>query len=732
MSDNKRINNIKNKQNKNQKTKNRKTRNQKIKSKIENKLKKEDLEKEIKKFKNKKKINFKKESRKNRNISEPVGMISRKKRMKWEMIIAILLLLALSIRIGYIQFVQGSELQSMAYMQQTLDRNINPKRGTIYDATGKVVLAVSSTVETITVTPTNIKKDDREKIALALSNIFSLDYEKVLKKVSKRSSIETIAKKVDKEKADELRIWMQNNNITSGINIDEDTKRYYPFNNLASQIIGFCGSDNQGLDGIEAIYDEILKGSKGKITNLRDARGGDIGDSAEQYIDAIDGDDLILTIDSTIQGIAEKYLKEACIDNKCTDGGNIIVMNPKNGDILAMAGYPNYNLNEPYSPNSEELKASWDSMQQSDKTKALQGMWRNKAISDTYEPGSTFKLVTASAALEEKIAEVDKQGEFSCTGGIEIAGVRIKCWRYYRPHGSESLRQGLMNSCNPVFIGLGQKLGVAKYYDYLEKFGFLRKTGIDLPGEAGSIFLKEEKVGPVELGTISFGQRFEVTPLQMITMVSTIANGGTYIKPRVVKATINSQTHEKTEIEVIKKDRVISEETAKNVLSMMESVVAEGTGKNSQVKGYRIGGKTGTSEDGVNTGKYVTSFIGVAPISDPTVAVLITLYNPTGEGGHQGGGVAAPIGSQLFGEILPYLEVVKDGLTEEDQVVQIEVPNIEGKSLKEAESILKENNLVLTINNQQEGMDKENTIVKNQIPKANIRVKEGSNVYIDW
>lgn len=484
--------------------KKKKTPKQKVKKKIEKQLKKQDIDKEIKKLKNKKPINFKKLNKKNRNIPEPVGTLSKKKRMKWEMIIAVFLLLALTFRIGFIQFVQGSELQSMAYMQQTLDRSINPKRGTIYDATGNTILAVSSTVETITVTPTNIKKEDREKIAIAFSNIFSLDYETVLKKVSKRSSIETIVKKVDKEKADELRIWMQNNNINTGINIDEDTKRYYPFNNLASQIIGFCGSDNQGLDGIEAIYDETLKGSKGKITKLRDATGGDIGDTSEEYIDAIDGDDLILTIDATIQGIAEKYLKEACIDNVCTDGGNIIIMNPKNGDILALAGYPNYNLNEPYSPNTEELKNTWGSISQSDKTKALQGMWRNKAISDTYEPGSTFKLVTASAALEENITQVDKEGEFSCTGSIEIAGVRMKCWRYYRPHGSESLRQALMNSCNPVFIGLGQRLGVSKYYEYLNKFGFLRRTGIDLPGEAGSIFLKEEKVGPVELRHNSF------------------------------------------------------------------------------------------------------------------------------------------------------------------------------------------------------------------------------------
>lgn len=711
--------------------KKKRTLNQIIKKKAEKNVRKNDNKKELKKLKNKKTINFNKISKKDINKAKVIGTLEKKKRMKWELIIAVLLLFTLSVRLAFIQFVQGSELQSMAYMQQTLDRNINPKRGTIYDSTGKTILAVSSTVETVSVTPTTIKKEDREKIAKALSQIFELDYEKVLKKVSKRSSIETIVKKIDKEKADELRIWMQNNNITSGINIDEDTKRYYPLNNLASQVIGFCGSDNQGLDGIEALYDETLKGSKGKITKIRDAKGGDINNSTEEYTDATDGKDLILTIDSTIQGIAEKYLKEACIDNVCTDGGNIIVMNPKNGDILALAGYPNYNLNDPYMTSVEEDKASWSTLSQSDKTAKLQAMWRNKAISDTYEPGSTFKLVTASASLEEKIAEVDKAGEFCCTGGIEIAGVRMKCWRYYRPHGSESLRQALMNSCNPVFIGLGQKLGVHKYYEYLNKFGFLRKTGIDLPGEAGSIFLKEEKVGPVELGTIAFGQRFEVTPIQMITMVSSIANGGTYVKPRVVKATVDSKTGERQEVEVVKKDRVISEETAKNVLSMMESVVAEGTGKNSQVKGYRIGGKTGTSEDGVNTGKYVTSFIGVAPISDPSIAVLITLYNPTGEGGHQGGGVAAPIGSQIFGEVLPYLEVVKDNKTEEQVKNDVQVPNIEGKSIKEAESILKENNLKLVINNEQEGIDKENTIIKEQTPKAGVKVKEEANIYVE-
>lgn len=497
---NNRQNKINNFKNKNNKENIKKTGRQKLKKRLEKEINSQDNNREINKLKKKKPLNFKKINKKIANsIGKIPGDITRKKNMKIELIIAIILLTGLSLKIAYIQFVQGDELEAMAYKQQTLDRKINPKRGTIYDSTGKVALAVSSTVETVSVNPVNIAKEDKEKVATALTNIFELDYETVLKKVTKRSSIETIVKKVDKEKTDKLRIWMQENNINKGINIDEDTKRYYPYNNLASQVIGFCGSDNQGLDGIEAIYDEKLKGEKGKIVKQTDATGGEIEKTSEDYIEAIDGDDLILTIDSVIQGIAEKYLKEACIDNECTDGGNIIIMNPQNGDILALAGYPNYNLNEPYSPNTEELKQMWDSMEQSEKTKSMQAMWRNKGVSDTYEPGSTFKLVTASASLEEKIAEVDKEGQFSCTGSIEVAGVRIKCWRYYRPHGAESLRQALMNSCNPVFIGLGQKLGVHKYYEYLNKFGFLKRTGIDLPGEAGSIFLKEEKVGPVEL-----------------------------------------------------------------------------------------------------------------------------------------------------------------------------------------------------------------------------------------
>ena len=658
--------------------------------------------------------------------------LSTKKRMRNILFIIFIIIAVLIGRLGYIQLIDGKNLSILAYEQQTLDRYINPKRGTIYDCKG-TVLAQSSTVETVTVNPGNIKKEDKEMVAKKLTEIFDLNYEAVLKKVTKRSSIETIAKKVEKSKADELREWMDENNITTGINIDEDTKRYYPNNNLAAQIIGFCGSDNQGLDGVEAKYDKTLSGTKGAIKRHTDAKGGEIGEEGETYVAAVDGDDLILTIDANIQSIVEKYLKEACIDNVCTDGGNIVVMNPKNGDILAMATYPDYNLNEPYAAYTEELKGIWDTAEQAEKTKSLQAVWRNRAIADTYEPGSTFKTITSSAALEEGlVTDIDKQGQFACTGGIEVAGVRIKCWRYYRPHGPESLRLALMNSCNPVFIGLGQKIGVHTYYSYLQKFGLLEKTGVDLPGEAGSIFLTENKAGPVELATISFGQRFEITPLQLVTAVSAIANGGSLIQPRIVKAIVDSETKEKTEIETKVKSQVISKDTSEKVLSMMESVVSEGTGKNAKVAGYRIGGKTGTSEDGVNTNKYVTSFIGVAPIEDPQVVMLITLYNPTGEGGHQGGGVAAPVGGQIFREILPYLEVNKGNQDEIETVEQVTVPNIVGMTIKEAEKTVKELGLELSVENFSEELDKENIIISGQTPTEGVVVNKGSKIFINY
>ena len=563
----------------------------------------------------------------------------------------------LCIRVGIIQFAEGEKWSKKSEEQRNSSRSLIANRGTIYDASGEIVLAQSSSVETVTVSPVNIPIEKKEDVAKILSEIFEIDYDKVLKRLNKYTSIENIARRVDREKTNRLREWMENNNCYDGINIDEDTKRFYPYSTLASHVIGFIGSDNQGLDGIEAKYNDILTGKNGSISKVLDAKGKQIENTSELFSDSTKGNDIILTIDMNIQAIVEKYLEEACIDNICTDGANVIVMDPRSGDVLALANYPYYNLNEPYKINNEELEIIWSELDSGQKSLYLQSMWRNKAIQDTYEPGSTFKLVTASAALEEGIAVTDKPGAYNCSGSIEIAGRRIKCWRYYRPHGAQSLREALMNSCNPVFIGLGQKIGVSKYYEYLQKFGFLDKTGIDLVGEARAIFLKEEKVGPLELATISFGQRFEVTPIQMITMVSTIANKGLYVKPRLVKSIINSETGQKQDLEPTYKNQVISQKTAEGVLSMMTSVVAEGTGKNARVEGYNVGGKTGTSEDGVNTGKYVTSFIGVAPTDDPQITILVTLYNPTGEGGHQGGGVAAPVAGEILAEILSYLNL---------------------------------------------------------------------------
>ena len=351
---------------------------------------------------------------------EPIDL-KNKKKMRNILFIMFLVLLLLISRIGYIEFVNGKKLQVLAYEQQVQKRTVNSKRGTIFDSTKKYVLAESATCYTVSVNPTNIAKENKEKVARACSQIFEQDYETVLKKIQKRSSIETIAKKIEKEKADELRLWLINNNINTGVNIDEDNRRYYPYSNLASQVIGFCGGDNQGLDGVEAKYDDILSGDKGWIAKTTDATGEKIGIEGETYSKPVDGKSIVLSIDMTIQSIVEKYLEEACIDNSCTDGGNIVVMNPKTGDIIAMATYPSYNLNEPYTINNSELLSNWENMEQSEKTKNLQAMWRNKAISDTYEPGSVFKLITASSALQEGITDPDNAGEFVCTGSITVA-----------------------------------------------------------------------------------------------------------------------------------------------------------------------------------------------------------------------------------------------------------------------------------------------------------------------
>ena len=550
-------------------------------------------------------------------------------RMRVALIVVIVILVAIILRVFYIQIFQYEKLSNLATSLWSRELPITADRGEIRDRNGKV-LATNITTTSLVVIPNQIK--NKEEVAAKLAEILSVTYDEMYRHISKKTSIERVhpeGRQLSYEVAEKI-----NNLNYDGVYLVKESKRYYPYGNVLSHVLGYVGIDNQGLGGIELMYDKYLTGENGAIKYFSDAKGGKINLS-EIYLQPASGMNITLTIDINIQLAVERELNNVESTLK-PDNSLAIVVDPNTLEILAMSSRPTFN------PNNYKIFT----------TEVLN---RNLPIWMTYEPGSTFKLITSSAALEEGITDTDNGGEFNCSGSIEIAGVRIKCWRYYRPHGSESLRLGLMNSCNPVFIGLGQKIGVTKYYEYLRRFGLFNKTGIRLPGEANSIFVKEEKAGPVELATISFGQRFEITPLQMITAVSTIANDGVYIKPRIVKSIQDSTTGDITEMPIETGEQVISKENSEKVLSMMNSVVSEGTGKNAKVIGYNIGGKTGTSEDGVNTGKYVTSFCGVAETDNPEIVLLITLYNPTGEGGHQGGGVAAPIAGQIFSEVLPYL-----------------------------------------------------------------------------
>ncbi len=508
------------------------------------------------------------------------------KKLRTFLIVIILLFILLIGRIGLIQFVQGNSLKEEAYQQQTINQIISPKRGNIYDSTGKAI-AIGAQVDTITINPTKIvkesdsdTKDYKEKVAKGLSEIFSLDYNEVLEKVTSESKVQTIIKKVEQEKVDKLKNWMKENDITVGINIDEDTKRYYPYGTIASSVIGFCGSDNQGLSGIEAKWESVLTGTPGKIVSSKGSDQQEIPNAEETYISAENGSDLTLTLDINIQSIVEKWLKQAVEDNECEKGGNVIVMNPKTGDILAMASYPDYDLNSPYTPNAV-LAKTYDSLTSEQKNEALFKMWANKSVAETYEPGSTFKVITSAVALEEHITSTDVASDFYCKGYEEFKDVnnsslKIYCWRA-QPHGVQTLRQALCNSCNPAFMQLGKRITATTLYKYYEAFGLFDSTNSGLYGEQNSIFQNLDKVGPVELATMSFGQRLNITPLQMITAISCVANDGILMQPRIVKQITNSDTNTTTEIPVTSIRQVISKQTAEEVKSMMESVVTQGT-----------------------------------------------------------------------------------------------------------------------------------------------------------
>lgn len=654
------------------------------------------------------------------------------KRLRLGAAVFIVIFLLLIIRIFWLQVVDGADLKEQMYAQLIANEVISPKRGTIYDSTGKQ-LAISVSVDTVSINPNSIVVTDdndeideaktkalKEKVAKSFSEIFELDYEETLKKVSSTSSVVTIASKVEKDKIDKLKEWMETEKIYSGINIDEDTKRYYPYENLASSLLGFCGTDNQGLEGIEAWWDSILTGTPGKIVTSQDAVREYIPDENEKYVAPENGNDLTLTIDANIQSIVEKYLKQACIENNCTRGGNAIVMDPQTGDILAMATYPDYDLNDPFTPIHIDEK-EWDKMDSDEQYNTLTSLYRNRAISDGYEPGSVFKILTSAIALEEDLAVPDKKNVYACPGYEIVSGEKIWCSHTYG-HGSLSLRQALAESCNPAFMQIAAKIGSSTMYKYFDAFGLFNYTGIDAPGETNSIFWDLDDVGPVELATMSFGQRFKITPLQMITAVSAIANDGVLMKPRIVKEYKNVDTGVVTTIDPVAVRQVVSEETSDTMLDMLESVITDGTGQYAQVKGYSIAGKTGTSEpDPSNPDEgYTASFVAISPVENPEIVLLITLYDPNhGEDNHQGSSVAGPVVNQILTELLPYLDISSNNTTTNNEET-ISLPDVTNKTIAEAKKILEKAGFECVIS----GNDDE--LVSAQVPAKGSNLIEGS------
>lgn len=661
---------------------------------------------------------------------------------KFRIVLASLLIifLLLIIRLIWLQFVQGSDLKEQAYNQQTTDQIISTSRGTIYDSTGKT-LAISTPTDTVTINPKKIvwsndeeTKAKKEKVAKAFSEIFELDYNETLEKVNSTSNVQTIAKKVDKDKIDKLKQWMETEKISTGINIDEDTKRVYPYNNLASNLIGFCGTDNTGIQGIEDSWNSVLQGTPGKITTSTDAIQEEIPDSNQTYIPAENGSDIVLTIDYYIQTVLEKYLKQAVEENNA-DSGTVVAMAPSTGDILGMACYPDYNLNTPFEPNTEELKATWDTLDSTTQSDALYNMWKNNVVSSPYEPGSPYKLITAATALEENITSEDVPNDFYCNGSIEVADRKISCWTQAHK-GAKTLRQALQVSCNPSLIQLGQRIGAETLYKYYQAFGFFDKTGIDLPQEASSTYWKLEDVKDVELATMSFGQRFTITPIQLVSAVSAIANDGILMKPRIVKQIINPETGTTTDIEPVQVRQVISKSTSERMRNLMKSVVDDGSGRLAKVEGYSIGGKTGTSEPqaGREDEGYIASYVAIAPTEKPEICLLIAVHNPNpnNEGSHQGGQVCGPVVSQMLSEILPYLGLTSSNAqtstdTVEEDTSYATVPDIRNKTVTEAEKLLKQAGFTTKVNI---SGDKNSTLVTDQTPKPGSSIPKGSIIVL--
>ena len=519
------------------------------------------------------------------------------------------------------------------------ERDIKAARGKLLDANG-TVLATNKSVCTISVIHNQI--EEPEKVIEMLVRELGIPEETARKRVEKVSSIERVKTNVAKETGDAIRAYG-----LSGVKVDEDYKRYYPYGTLASKVLGFTGADNQGILGLEVKYDEYLQGTNGKILTLTDARGIEIENAGESRLEPVNGYDLCLSLDYNIQMYCEQAAKKVCT-KKSADSVSVIVMNPQNGELMAMVNYPEFDLNDPFTlvgDNGEAVSAE-------EKQNLLNKMWRNQCISDTYEPGSTFKIITAAAALEEGVVKLDDA--FFCPGYKIVEDRRIRCART-TGHGAETFETGIMNSCNPVFMELGERLGAENFVGYFKQFGLLSKTNIDLPGEAGTIMHKTENIGPVELATISFGQSFQITPIQLVTTVSSIINGGTRVTPHFGVSVQDADGNTVKTFSYETHENICTAETSETMRYLLEKVVSEGTGKNAKIEGFSIGGKTATSQTLPRSDhKYISSFLGFAPADNPQVLVLVVINNP--QGIYYGGTIAAPVAKEIFENILPYLD----------------------------------------------------------------------------
>ena len=567
-----------------------------------------------------------------------------KKKILVVFVCAALILCALIGRLVWLMIFDAEYYQELAQDLHEREREIKAARGEIVDRNG-VVLATNRTVCTISVIHSQV--GDPERVIEVLSSELEMEESEVREKVEKVSSMERIRTNVDKETGDRIRDY-----DLAGVKVDEDYKRYYPFDDLASRVLGFTGGDNQGIIGLEVKYEDYLKGTNGTILTVTDARGIELDGVAEDRIEPVDGQTLRVSLDYNIQAYCQQAA-ENVMEEKQAEAVSILLMNPQNGEILACVNVPEFDLNDPYELNNG---VDADSLSDEELQDQLNQMWRNRCINDTYEPGSTFKIITASASLEEGVVSLDDT--FFCPGYRIVEDRKIRCHKV-GGHGQETFVEGIQNSCNPVFMDIGLRLGADRFYDYFEKFGLLKLTNVDLPGEAGTIMHRKEDIGTVELATMTFGQSFQVTPIQMAVTVSSIINGGTRVTPHVGMAVLdeNGETVEAFDYET--EDGIVSEESSETMQMLLESVVSEGSGKNAYIEGYSIGGKTATSQTlPRSANKYISSFIGFAPADDPQILGIVIIHDP--QGVYYGGTIAAPVLRDIYDNVLPYLGIEKN------------------------------------------------------------------------